>query len=117
MVGWVTGMLVRFGFCSKATEFRPEPPSSVVVPLTVAVWVMGMAALYNLLSGHLLKDLLIAPRLLLKGKLPLIPSRAGRKGMKELFERVREAEAEERRRIDALEVKGLGSGSGRPEPC
>ncbi len=78
---------------------------------------MGMAALYNLFSGHLLKDLLIAPKLLLKGKLPLFPSRAGRKGMKELFEKVREAEAAERRRIAALEVKALGSGSGRPEPC
>ena len=75
---------------------------------------MGMAALYNLLSGHFLKDLVMAPKLLLKGKLPLFPSSEGRRGMRELFRKASEAEAEERRRIAALEVKGLGSGSGRP---
>jgi heterodisulfide reductase subunit C len=78
---------------------------------------MAMAALYNLLSGHFVKDLLMAPKLLLKGKLPLLPSTAGRRGMAELFARVQQAEAEERSRIAALQPRVPGSGSGHPEPC
>ena len=71
----------------------------------------------QLRAQHFLKDMLMAPKLLLKGKLPLLPSTAGRKGMVELFASVREAEAEERRRIAALQPRVPGSGSGHPEPC
>jgi heterodisulfide reductase subunit C len=78
---------------------------------------MGMAALYNLLSGHFFKDMLMAPKLLLRGKLPLLPSMSDRRRMGELFANVRKAEAEERRRIAALQPRIPGSGSGHPEPC
>ena len=57
------------------------------------VFEAGMIAAYNLLSGHLVKDLLIAPKMLLKGKLGLLPPRNREvRGMKELFARARELE-------------------------
>jgi heterodisulfide reductase subunit C len=61
------------------------------------VFEAGMIAFYNLFSGHYVKDLVIAPRMLLKGKLNLVPSRHGSgKELKELFARVRELEAEQK---------------------
>jgi heterodisulfide reductase subunit C2 len=57
------------------------------------VFEAGMIASYNLLSGHLVKDLVIAPKMLLKGKLGLLPSRDPKvRGMRELFARARELE-------------------------
>jgi len=57
------------------------------------VFEIGMMATYNLLSGHLLKDIVMAPKLILKGKLALLPSRTGNKGVKQLFARIKEVEA------------------------
>ncbi len=55
---------------------------------------LGMMGLYNLLSGHYLKDVVMAPQLLLKGKLGLLPSRDRNiKGLKEMFARAKELEA------------------------
>jgi len=57
---------------------------------------LGMMGTYNVFSGHLLKDVLtIAPKLFLRGKLALLPSRAGSKGIKELFARVQELESKQ----------------------
>jgi heterodisulfide reductase subunit C len=55
----------------------------------------GMIVIYNLFSGHYVKDVLMAPKLLLKGKLALLPSRAGGRGVKELFARVQELESKQ----------------------
>jgi heterodisulfide reductase subunit C len=54
---------------------------------------LGMIGLYNLLSGHYTKDVTIAPAMLLKGKLNLLPWRYkdGRE-VKSMFARVRELE-------------------------
>ena len=50
------------------------------------VFEAGMIGLYNLFSGHYTKDLGLAPTMLLKGKLGLLPSMHGnRKLMKKLF--------------------------------
>jgi heterodisulfide reductase subunit C len=58
------------------------------------VFEAGMIALYNLLSGHYTKDVTMAPKLLLRGKLDLLPSRNGNsREVKEIFARVKELEA------------------------
>ena len=50
------------------------------------VFEAGMIGLYNVFSGHYTKDLGLAPTMLLKGKLGLLPSMHGnRKVMKKLF--------------------------------
>ncbi|MFN2156840.1 MAG: 4Fe-4S dicluster domain-containing protein [Anaerolineae bacterium] len=59
------------------------------------VFEVGLIAFYNLFSGHLTKDLVIAPKMLLKGKLSVLPpSMRHAKGVKEMFARA-----------DALEVE------------
>jgi heterodisulfide reductase subunit C len=59
------------------------------------VYEVGMLGLYNLLSGHLTKDLPLAPRMLLKGKLGLLPPwNKDIQGTKEMFARARELERE-----------------------
>jgi len=60
------------------------------------VFEAGMIGLYNVFSGHYTKDLGLAPTMLLKGKLGLLPSMHGnRKVMKALFA------ADAKRRADA----------------
>jgi heterodisulfide reductase subunit C len=50
------------------------------------VFEAGMIGFYNLFSGHYTKDLGLAPAMLLKGKLSLLPSMHGdRKVLKEMF--------------------------------
>ena len=50
------------------------------------VFEAGMIGLYNVFSGHYTKDLALAPKMLLKGKLGLLPSMHGdRKVLKEMF--------------------------------
>jgi heterodisulfide reductase subunit C len=82
------------------------------------VFEAGMIGFYNLFSGHYTKDLGLAPKMLLKGKLSLVPSMHGdRKVLKEMFavdERRRvdkKRRADERRRTDekrgaAMELEG-----------
>lgn len=58
---------------------------------------VGMLGFYNLRSGHYLKDVLMAPKLLAKGKLGLLPPRDPHiKGMKEMFTKAKELEAQHR---------------------
>jgi heterodisulfide reductase subunit C2 len=58
------------------------------------VFEVGMLGIYNVLSGHYLKDVLIAPRLLAKGKLRLLPPMGGHaKGLKDIFAKVKAVEA------------------------
>lgn len=77
---------------------------------------MAMAALYNVLSGHYLKDMLMAPKLLLKGKLSLLPPRVGGRQIKELFAKAREAEFE-RARAAAERAAASDSAVGQPGSC
>jgi hypothetical protein len=77
---------------------------------------MAMAALYNVLSGHYLKDMLMAPKLLLKGKLSLLPPRVGGRRIKELFAKAREAEAE-RARAAAERAAVSETALGQPGSC
>lgn len=59
------------------------------------VFEMGMIALYNLFSGHLTKDLTMAPKMLLKGKLSVLPPPMRHaKGVKEMFARAEALEGE-----------------------
>jgi heterodisulfide reductase subunit C len=59
------------------------------------VFEVGMLGLYNLFSGHLTKDLLLAPKMFLKGKLGLLPPRNKNiQGVKEMFARAQELEGE-----------------------
>ena len=52
-----------------------------------------MIGVYNLWSGHLTKDVAMAPKMLLKGKLSLLPPRAknGRE-LRRMFAKARELE-------------------------
>ena len=57
------------------------------------VFEMGMMGFYNLFSGHYLKDVAMAPRMLSKGKLSLLPPRDRNiEGLKEMFAKARELE-------------------------
>ena len=56
----------------------------------------GLAGFYNVFSGHYTKDVAMVPRMLLKGKLALLPPRdQSIKGVKEMFDRVAELEGEQ----------------------
>ena len=58
------------------------------------IFEVALMGLYNLRSGHLVKDLLMAPQLFLKGKLsPLPPRGADVNGLKEMFAKAKELEA------------------------
>ena len=53
----------------------------------------AMIGFYNLLSGHLTKDVDMAPKMLLKGKLSLLPPRAkDSKELRKMFAKVKELE-------------------------
>ena len=66
----------------------------------------GMIGLYNVFSGHYTKDLLLAPKMLLKGKLGLLPTRHGdRKVLKAIFAADEKHRSEARRRA-AAKVEG-----------
>ena len=59
------------------------------------IFEITMMGLYNAFSGHLLKDVGMAPRMLLKGKLGLLPPRVeGGRSLRAMFERARALEAE-----------------------
>ena len=59
------------------------------------VFELGMIGVYNVFSGHYLKDMLMAPVMLAKQKLTLLPARDRHiEGVKEMFERAAELEAE-----------------------
>ena len=57
------------------------------------IFEVAMMGFYNLFSGHYTKDVVMAPKMLLKGKLSLLPPRAkdGAK-MKRMFAKVKELE-------------------------
>ena len=57
------------------------------------VYEVGMLAFYSLSSGHLVRDLLLAPKMLLKGKLSLLPPwNRDIQGVREMFSRAKELE-------------------------
>ena len=57
------------------------------------VFEIGMIGFYNLFSGHYLKDVIMAPKMLLKGKLSLLPPRNRRgKELRRMFAVARELE-------------------------
>jgi heterodisulfide reductase subunit C len=57
------------------------------------VYELGMIAFYNLFSGHFVKDMMMAPKMLFKGKLGLLPPwNKHIKGVKEMFAKARELE-------------------------
>jgi heterodisulfide reductase subunit C len=49
------------------------------------VYEMEMIGRFNIGSGHLFKDVLMAPKLFRKGKLKLLPAKADAKRMREIF--------------------------------
>jgi heterodisulfide reductase subunit C len=58
------------------------------------VFEAGMMGFYNVFSGHLTQDLLMAPKLMLKGKISLFPARNKHaKELKEMFAKAKELEA------------------------
>ena len=58
------------------------------------VFEAGLIMVFNVLSGQYLKDVNMAPMLLLKGKLSLLPPRVrNTKGLRQMVRRVREKEA------------------------
>jgi heterodisulfide reductase subunit C len=57
------------------------------------IFEVAMMGFYNVFSGHLTKDVIMAPEMLLKGKLSLLPPRAkDGKELREMFARVKEME-------------------------
>jgi heterodisulfide reductase subunit C len=53
----------------------------------------GMIGFYNVFSGHYTKDLIMAPTMLLKGKISLLPSRPKEgKELRKIFAKVKEVE-------------------------
>jgi heterodisulfide reductase subunit C len=57
------------------------------------VFEAGMIGSYNVFSGHYLKDVAMAPVMLLKGKLGLLPRlRANRRELRDMFAKARELE-------------------------
>jgi heterodisulfide reductase subunit C2 len=59
------------------------------------VFETSMLGLYNILTGHYLKDVAMAPKMLLKGKLSLLPPRVGdRRSIQRIFAKAKELEAE-----------------------
>ncbi|MCG2770050.1 MAG: 4Fe-4S dicluster domain-containing protein [Anaerolineae bacterium] len=59
------------------------------------VYELALVGFYNVFSGHYLKDVTMAPKMLLKGKLNLLPPKGGDVGgLKKMFDAARELEAE-----------------------
>jgi heterodisulfide reductase subunit C len=58
------------------------------------VFEAGMIGFYNIFSGHYTKDLLMAPKMVLKGKIGLLPERNRHgKELREMFAKAKELEA------------------------
>jgi heterodisulfide reductase subunit C2 len=57
------------------------------------IFEVGLMGILNVFSGHLLKDVALAPGMLLKGKLSLIPPRGKNKGLKKMFAMAKKLEA------------------------
>ena len=58
------------------------------VATTGRLYEVGLVADYKARSGHLFKDVMLAPKMLLRGKLPLLPHLIkGRDAMKRIFQR------------------------------
>ena len=60
------------------------------------IYEIGLAALYNLRSGHLFANIGILPSMISRGKLPILPPRIkGAKQVRQIFNRVKAIEKEE----------------------
>jgi len=100
----VMDALRRIAFASGSPRFAAEPDVPLFHRLFLGtvqqfgrIFEAGMIGLYNVFSGHYTKDLGLAPNMLLKGKLGLLPSMHGdRKALKALFAADRKQRAERR---------------------
>jgi len=70
------------------------------------VFEVGLMGMYNVFSGHFFKDLVMAPKMLLLGKLSLLPPRSGGRQVKALFSRAQKLEAKQRS-LEQSERRGL----------
>ncbi len=60
------------------------------------IYEVGLAALYNLRSGHFFANIGILPSMISRGKLPILPPRIkGAKQVRQIFNRVKAIEKEE----------------------
>jgi heterodisulfide reductase subunit C len=67
------------------------------VKATGRLYEIGLVADYKFRSRHFLKDVVLAPKMYLRGKLPLLPHLIkGREAMKRIFQRTLEANRERR---------------------
>jgi heterodisulfide reductase subunit C len=72
----------------------------------------GLIAFYNLKSGHLFKDVALGPRMLFKGKLPLLPHRSANVAkLREIMAKANAYEQEAGRQVEAQAHGGHGHGS------
>jgi heterodisulfide reductase subunit C len=101
----VMDALRRIAFSSGIKSAEPDVPLFHRIFLGTVrqfgrVFEAGMIGLYNVFSGHYTKDLVLAPIMLLKGKLNLLPGMHGdRQALKEIFkaeQQVRDRKANER---------------------
>ena len=61
------------------------------------VFELGMIGLYNVFSGHFLKDMALAPKMFIKGKMNVLPPREQNiQGVKAMFAMAKELEAEKK---------------------
>jgi len=71
----------------------------------------GLIAFYNLKSFHLLKDVALGPKMLLKGKLPLLPHRSkNRDKLREIMAKAKAHEEELGSKVQELSHSGHGHG-------
>lgn len=84
-----------------AEKVRPAQPNALLfdrlflksVELTGRLYELGLVGFFNLLSKQPFASLDLAPAMMLKGKIPLLPSRLkGRREVSEIFRRVSEVE-------------------------
>jgi len=72
----------------------------------------GLIAFYNLKSGHLFKDVALGPRMLFKGKLPLLPHRSANVAkLREIMAKAKAYEQEAGRQVEEHAHSGHGHGS------
>lgn len=93
----VMDTLRRIAYAERASSERDVPLFHRLFLTSVRHWgrifEVALIGFYNLFSGHLLKDMALAPGMLLKGKLSLLPPRAGRnRRLRQMLARVREQE-------------------------
>lgn len=96
----VMDTLRRISYAERTATFEQDVPLFHRLFLTSVkhwgrVFEVALIGFYNLFSGHLLKDMALAPGMLLKGKLRLLPPRGARNPrLRQMLARVQEREKE-----------------------